>query len=274
MIRIFFILLFSLLSCILQAQTDDILKDLDKDKTLKWIETQQSFGMYKNNYLITGIPLNENISRYTADIKFQISVSQRLTKTVLPFNTYLMLIYTQKSFWNIYAKSSPFKDNNYNPGLAFVRPVIRNNQLQGMGMFSVEHESNGKEEGDEDRSWNYFVLSGLYLLKPNFSVQAKIWAGWVGEQNKDLYKYRGYGLIALNYNVNDKLWISAVINPRSKFGRFNTQLEISMKLSSKANQYLFAQWYDGYGDSLLFYNQYSSMFRAGVCFKTPFRNLY
>jgi phospholipase A1 len=75
-----------------------------------------------------------------------------------------------------------------------------------MGIISIEHESNGKEKGYENRSWNCFVFSCSWFLDTHFSAQAKIWAGWLGEENKDLFKYHGYGLIALNYKTfNNKL---------------------------------------------------------------------
>ena len=99
--------------------------------------------------------------------------------------------------------------------------------------------------------------------------------GWYGKENKDLYKHRGYSLIALNYrSFNDKFWISAIINPREKFGNFNTQLEFNYKLNPKMNQYLFIQWYNGYGEGLLEYDKYTSMLRVGISIKPPMRNLY
>jgi phospholipase A1 len=248
--------------------------ELDEAKISELLDNMPNFAMYKDNYFITGVPTNRTIDKYSTDAKFQISIRQRLTKTVLPFNTFLMLTYTQKSFWDIYAKSSPFADNNYNPGLAILKPIIYNKQLRGMVSFAQEHESNGKDSINS-RAWDYFVLSGSYFFNRYFSIQSKIWAGWLGEENKDLYKYRGYGLIAFNYRSNnDRLWVSAVINPREKFCNLNTQLEVSIKLSKKVNQYLFLQWYNGYGESLLEYNQYTSMIRVGLCIKPVLRNLF
>ncbi|MDR2805943.1 MAG: phospholipase A [Dysgonamonadaceae bacterium] len=192
----------------------------DVDNTLELISRQPSFSMYKDNYVITRVPLNRDINKYTADIKFQLSICQRLTKTFLPYNTSLMITYTQKSFWDVYVKSAPFRDSNYNPGLSLVKPLIYRNHLYGMAAFAFEHESNGMDSLDS-RGWNYFVLSGVYLFNTRFSVQAKIWAGWLdkgdddldGGGNADLYKYRGYGLIAFNYrSLNDKFWMSAIIN--------------------------------------------------------------
>ena len=233
-----------------------------------------SFGMYHDNYFITGIPLDRRITKHTADAKFQISIRQRLTKTVLPFNSFLMLTYTQKSFWEIYDKSAPFADSNYNPGLILGRPIITDNKLKGMAYIGMEHESNGKDSASS-RSWNYFVLSGAYYFNYFFSTQVKAWPGFAGSDNKDIYKYRGWGLVALNYySRKGGFWASLIVNPRGNFTTFNTQLELNVKLSPKSNQYIFLQWYEGYGESLLYYNKYSSMVRFGISIKPPLRNLY
>ena len=242
---------------------------------LDLLDNQPSFAMYKDNYFITGIPLNKEINHHTADAKFQLSIRQRLTKTVLPLHSLLILTYTQKSFWNIYDKSSPFTDNNYNPGLAIAKSIIFKNKLQGIGIIAFEHESNGKSDSLESRGWNYFMLTGTYFYNLNFTIQAKTWAGWPSKYNKDIFDYKGYGLIAINYrDINNKIWITATINPRNKFKSFNTQLELNFKLNSKANQYIFVQWHNGYGESLLEYNKFTSAIRIGICIKPPFQNLY
>lgn len=134
---------------------------LEKDIVLEQFNQQPNFGLYKDSYFSTGIPTNKAITTKTADAKFQISIRQRLFNTIMPFNTQLMLIYTQKSFWNVYDESAPFADNNYNPGLLLIKPIVDNKRLKGMATLSFEHESNGKD-GLESRSWNYFTLSGIY----------------------------------------------------------------------------------------------------------------
>jgi len=246
------------------------------DSVWKWIDGQPNFGMFKDNYFITGVPLNQEINGHTADVKFQISIRQRLFNRIMPFNTLLYLTFTQKSFWNIYelAESAPFKDNNYNPSLLVVKPVITQNKLKGVVNFAIEHESNG---GDtlKSRSCNFVSLSGVYFYNANFSIQTKLWYGRLGKDNPDLYKYRGYGLMAFNYrSSNDKLGVGLIINPRDKFSSFNTQLELSFRFNKTSNQFLFLQWYNGYGEDLLNYDKFSSMFRVGFCMKPPMRDFY
>ncbi|MDR3339030.1 MAG: phospholipase, partial [Candidatus Symbiothrix sp.] len=60
--------------------TKPIYLQIGENEILKLLDGQPSFGMYKDNYIVTGIPINREISKYTADVKFQISVYQRLTK--------------------------------------------------------------------------------------------------------------------------------------------------------------------------------------------------
>ena len=277
---------------VLQAQTDEEKKilrereELAKNKTggtvvvseksaLELFDNTPSFGIFRDNYFVSGIPTNHKIDKHTADAKFQISIRQRLTKSILPFKTFLYLTYTQKSFWDIYAKSSPFLDNNFNPGISLSKALIYRDQLMGMAVLSFEHESNGRDSL-ASRSWNYISLSGSWFIDYRFSVQMKVWGGRVDKGgNPDLLKYKGYGFVAFNYqSANERLWCSAIINPRRQFINMNTTLEINFKPSLKANEYLFIQYYNGYAENLLEYDRYVSMVRFGICIKPALRNYY
>lgn len=244
------------------------------DQVMRLFEAQPSFAMFHDNYFTTGVPTNKGINKNTANVKFQISVRQRLAKSIFPFNSTLLLTYTQKSFWDIYKNSAPFTDNNYNPGLTLARPFVHKDQLKGVGAISIEHESNGLDS-IYSRSWNFINISWVYFYNDNMSVQAKVWAGILSKNNNDLYRYRGYGLLALNYRNNkDNIWVSLVLNPTEKIGRVNTTFEFNYRPGKKPFQYLFLQWYNGYGENLLYYNRYSSMVRIGICIKPAIRNFY
>ena len=60
------------------------------------------FTLYKDNYLTAGTSLGDKPNGDNSDVKFQVSISQRLTKSTLPFNTYLFLMYSQKCMWNVF----------------------------------------------------------------------------------------------------------------------------------------------------------------------------
>ena len=54
-------------------------------------DTHYYFGLYKDNYFIFGPSISHRPNRENTNIKFQISIAQKLTKTTLPWGTYLYL---------------------------------------------------------------------------------------------------------------------------------------------------------------------------------------
>lgn len=246
---------------------------IEPDELLRQFQREPNFGMYHDTYIITGAATNKPISRETADAKFQISFRHRLFKGIMPFNSFLMLTYTQKSFWDIYRESSPFGDNNYNPGILLGAPVIKHNQLRGIISLSLEHESNGRDQ-EASRSWNFVSLSGVYFHNSALSLQAKLWWGIPGKRdNPDLLRYKGYGLLALNYrSFNETFGGSLIINPSA--AGINSQLELSLKLKQRDSYYLFLQWCQGYAEGLLHYDRYASMLRIGIALKPPMRSIF
>ncbi len=249
--------------------------DVEEKDIVKVIDALPFFGIYNDTYFSTGIPLNTTIDKNTADALFQISIRVRLTQSVLPFNTFLYLTYTQKSFWDIYADSSPFRDSNYNPGLGLGRYITKDNKLLGAGFIQVEHESNGRD-GDESRSWNRLSASVKYFHNPRVTFGAKAWIPFVdGENNKSLVDYRGVVTFSANYMTkNLKWWASAEVTPRKGWGNANTVLSLAYRTSLKSNTYLYVRFSDGKGDSLLDYNKYSMNIRAGICFKPDFFSIF
>ena len=48
---------------------------------------------------------------------------------------------------------------------------------------------------------------------------------------------------------------------------FNTIVDLSFRIFKKDNQYLFLQYYNGYGEGLLEYNKFHSQLRVGLLIK-------
>lgn len=248
---------------------------INEENILKRIDAFPAFGVYKDTYFTTGIPLDRSINRNTADAMFQISIRHRLTKSRLPFNTFLYFTYTQKSFWNLYAESAPFKDNNYNPGIGLGKYIIHDNKYKGTAFLQLEHESNGKD-GEGSRSWNMISFSSKYFYNLQLSFGLKVWIPIVdGEENKDLVDYRGIGALSVNYiTKNGRWWLSGELNPRRGFGNVNTTLTAGFKVTPKDNQYVYARFYNGKGDSLLDYDKYHMNIRIGFCIKPDFGSAF
>lgn len=203
------------------------------------LDKQPSFTVFKDNMMVTGIPTNKSANRSSSDLFFQLSIRQQVTKSILPFNSFLYITYTQRSFWNIYEASSPFRDSNYNPGIGVGRYVIRDNKLKGGIMASLEHESNGRD-GLDSRSWNFVNLSAKYFYNMRLSAKVQMYIPYVdGGNNKDLLKYRGYGVLSANYIDKKNLWwLSLDVMPRNINFSANIRMSLSYKVSKNSNQYL------------------------------------
>ena len=252
--------------------------DISEEEIRRKLDSTHSFGILKENYIITGNPVNKQINATNADVKYQISFRQRLTNSYLPFNTFIFISYTQKSFWNIYKKSSPFRDTNFNPGIGFGRYLLSDdNNYLGSAFLQLEHESNGKESIDS-RSWDFVSVSGKYYINDKVFLRAKAWLPLfllIEETNKDLLSYKGYGNLSVDYRTTDeRWWLNANITPRRNFFTMNTTLSAAFRISKIFNQYLFIELYNGRGDSLLEYKNYDLNLRVGMCIKPDFFSVF
>ncbi len=230
------------------------------------------FGLYKDNYFTVGTALGEKPTRTNSDVKFQISLGIRLTDAVLPWNTYLFLMYTQKTFWNVFEKSMPMRDLNFNPGIGWSKPFFSKDRYLGKMTILVEHESNGRDS-IQSRSWNRISLSGSAMITDWMLVHAKFWIPIVdGENNRDILKYSGIWQTGFQISTFNKkfCWALTLVKRKGWNLNFNTILDFSWRINEKANLCLFAQYYNGYGENLLDYNVFHSRLRAGIVFKPKF----
>ena len=248
---------------------------INKSDAFAAVNQSSHFGLFHDNYFVSGIPTNKKISKNTIDAKFQVSIQQRIIKGDLPLNSFLFLTYTQKAFWSIGKESKPFTDNNFNPGVSMSSLLLLDSKLRGIFVLSIEHESNGRDS-IQSRSWNYTALSYTHFYNIWFSSQVKMWGGWIDEKNNhDLLTYKGYGLVALNYqSKSDSLWVSLILNPTNRLNNCNTTVEVNFKTGPNVNQFLFLQYYSGFGENMLDYSNYTSMVRVGICIKPSVRNFY
>ena len=250
--------------------------NFNEDSVRNEFDRGSYFSLYKDNYFIAGTTLGSRPSTTNSDIKFQVSIAQRLTKSTLPFNSYFFIFYNQKVFWNVFENSMPVHDFNFNPGVGFSKLLIAKDRIVGKASLLLEHESNGKDS-IYSRSWNRISLCGSFYISPQFMIHAKYWIPIIdGKHNKDILKYCGIYQNGIQVMSRDKRYGMAVTVVKRKGWNMNvnTIIELNFRMFKQENQYLFLQYYNGYGESLIDYNQYHSRIRLGFVIKPKWFSEY
>lgn len=230
------------------------------------------FGLYKDNYFIVGTSVGHKPTRENSDVKFQISIAQRITRTTLPLHSYLFLMYTQKTLWNVFEESLPMRDMNFNPGFGWSFPFFSKGRYAGKATILLEHESNGRD-GDASRSWNRISFCGSTMVNDWLMVHSKFWIPIIdGMNNKDILKYSGIWQAGASVTTPNKNfgWSLILVKRQGWNLNFNTILEFNWRINKRWNEYLFVQYYNGYGECLLDYNIYHSRLRVGLVIKPKF----
>jgi outer membrane phospholipase A len=181
--------------------------------------------------------------------------------------------YTQTMLWEFQRESTPFSDVNFNPEL-FYRFHLSPSASLDVSPF--EHVSNGRD-GLASRGLNdlYARLSESWNFeRVRFDGGVKVFAFWgLDQNNSDLRDYCGFWNGSLSASFTDVVlpfWqVYAKISPGSPWGnrieRGNQEFGLSMKFDrSSTLPFLYIQYFNGYGESLLTYNQNSSAIRIGV----------
>jgi outer membrane phospholipase A len=136
---------------------------------------------------------------------------------------------------------------------------------------SLQHESNGRD-GTNSRSMNLFYVRPIFGLDLSekwtlmFAPKMFVYIDNLSD-NPDLPLYRGYGEYLITLGQKDGLSLSALARIGSHFDRGSIQLDFNYPLhvASIGNfaSFLLVQYFNGYGESLLKYNESSQVIRAG-----------
>lgn len=268
----FFLIFITFLLPALSSNAQILVTDgdyLSEDSVKRDFSNQPYFGIYKDNYFIFGPTVGPKANKHNTNVKFQISIAQRLTRSTLPWGTYLYLFYSQKCFWNILENSMPMTDLNFNPGIGITKPLFVKNRYIGKMTFLVEHESNGRDS-IWSRSWNRVALAANIMVTRNLMVHGKIWIPIVdGVNNKDIVNYCGFYQFGAQVLSNDRRFVAGINIAKRKGWNLNSNVTVDLayRILKRDNQYLFLQFYNGYGEGLLEYNKFHSQVRVGLLIK-------
>jgi phospholipase A1 len=233
------------------------------------------FGLYpyRKNYLLPSTyDLNKKTDREQFETVFQFSIEKPLTYDFFGLNESISVAYTQKSFWQTSAESSPFRESNYKPELFVQFPYKNSETLKGFKV-SIMHESNGRNN-ENSRSWNRLYLES-YLQFSNLFVIPRVWyripEKGEDDDNPDIYNYYGYGDLTLLYPYG-KHTFELMLRNNIRLNENNkgaAQLNWTFPLPeflSTPNSYGFLQAFTGYGESLIDYDREINKIGFGIAF--------
>jgi len=252
-----------------------------------WSNATFGLSPYRPNYVL---PLGYSSKPYRVytphdgeymqtEAELQVSFKFALAQNLLGLNEKYYAAYTQRSFWQVYKKSSPFRETNYSPELFVTMPLGTQKtfgpKLATLGFW---HYSNGQgniEKSDNVAKYPELVnrsrsLNRLYA-KLTFQHNALVWDAMVwypfgnyDDDNPDIMDYIGYGGIRAMYFYRQHLF-TAYLRGNLLTQKGSVELTYSHPAKIKGT-YFFGKLFTGYGESLIDYNHKNTKISVGVSF--------
>ncbi len=209
------------------------------------------------------------------EAKMQISLRAKMAEDILLPGADLWFAYTQRSLWQVWDQddSAPFRSTDYQPEAIYVIPVPQRLGELPFGwnlrmlQLGIAHQSNGQSD-PYSRSWNRTYV-GLGLERGNLALSLRANARLPepsNDQNPDLVSYVGRGEVSLNW-FPGKSTVS--MTWRSNFttldrGSLQVDLTHPVFADSPTGLRWYAQFFSGYGETLLDYNHYQNRLGLGL----------
>ena len=219
------------------------------------------------------LPNGQTLSKL--ELKFQLSFKIALMSSGPAKNAYIA--YTQSSYWQCYGNSAFFRETNYAPEL-LIAPANRWDLGAGWNLgfrvVPVGHQSNGRG-GNMERNWNRTSVDLLFERLDGggdgWTADLRAWDVWRGSAyrryNPDLARYLGYMRPSVAYKRGPWELFFAFRNQfESAFRRGSVEASVSHHLGNSWN--LYAQYFNGYGQSLIEYDHSTNALGVGFALRT------
>lgn len=214
---------------------------------------------------------DRKIEFYNVETKFQLSIKMPLAVGLFKGRVDIYGAYTNRSFWQLYrTESAPFRETNHEPEVW----VQINNDWRIFGFtnkvnaIGLVHQSNGMG-GSLSRSWNR-IYANMAFERKDLVLSVKPWFRIpeqdVNDDNPDILDYMGWGEIRAAYKYGDNTFSVMVRNAaESGFQRGAVELAWSFPIWKYKFMKGYIQYFTGYGESLIDYDNYSNSIGIGLC---------
>ena len=210
------------------------------------------------------------------EIKFQVSMKYVAAEDFVLDGVNLQFAFTATSWWQAYNSeiSKPFRETNYEPELIFsyTKPWSLFGLPVKHGFVSFNHQSNG-QSGTLSRSWNR-IIGGLSFEHKQIVWQAQLWWRFpedaktdpddpAGDDNPDILDFMGHGQLGVLWRLsrNHNLELRLRNNLRSDN---KGAVEVGWSYPFTSHLRGFVQYFNGYGESLIYYNESTQRLSIGV----------
>jgi outer membrane phospholipase A len=219
-----------------------------------------------------------------ADVKFQVGFKYHILNSDGPIvNRWplldgLHLGYTQTSFWDLETASQPFDDTSYRPEIFLLHADLRQRWLPQASRLDfqagLQHQSNG-QGGDANRSLNIAYAQPTWTFgDPQhhaFTVAPRVFAYLSrASENNDIENYRGYSELLLKLGRWDGVELATTLRKGTRAGKGSWQMDFSTPIGEllfdNLDLFFHAQFFTGYSESLLRYDESDTRLRLGFSF--------
>ena len=233
---------------------------------------KRHFFPYEPFYFIAG-PDSPN-AKFQISFKYQLVDDRSQMAQKAGFVTNLFIGFTQTSLWDLNTPSAPFEDSSYKPDLMFSRVGLFRNRAEWFRLdlqTGGQHESNGRD-GADSRSLNIAYVRPTLIFGHDdgwqFTFAPRAWVYLPDlTDNPDLPRYRGHFDVRAVIGKSDSVQLAAYARAGDDFDRESLQLDLTYPLKrfgwAGLTWCLQAQYFTGYGESLLHYNERSTAYRFG-----------